>query len=195
MLALLQTVPGAGGTQEVDPARRVRNLLAEGDVEAAYLVVVEATQDPLYRFLRYMLRDDEAAKDVFQETYVRVFQALGSFRGEAALTTWVLAAARNLALNRIRKQKTRAKYVVPLLDDEDAPVEGEMPVLSRSLTAAMEGLTETQREATLLFYGQDLTVAEVARVTGRPINTVKSDLWRSRQELRRRLTSGEGDKS
>lgn len=174
--------PGAGD--------RVRDLCRSGDAERAFALVVEATQDSLYRFLRHMLRDEESAREVFQDTYLRVFRALSGYRGEASLTTWVLTIGRNLALNRIRGQKRREGRSVPL-DEEGAREEGtglpEEPVTTRSLVAALDRLPEAQREAVLLFYVEDRPLGEVAAMTGRPLSTVKSDLLRARKRLRREL--------
>ena len=67
-----------------DGPRPLGGLLAAGDREGAYARVVAETQDSLYRFLLHMLRDPEATREVFQDTYLRVFKALPGFRGEAA---------------------------------------------------------------------------------------------------------------
>ena len=155
---------------------------------------MEVTQDSLYRCLRHMLRDEEAAREVFQDTYVRVFQALAGFRGDASLTTWVLTIGRNTALNRYRRRRIREDRTESL-DDETlvAPeprTEPEEPAVSRGVTAAVDALPEAQREAVLLFYGEDLSVAEIAALTGRPVNTIKSDLLRARGRLREMLEAG-----
>ena len=174
-----------------DETPSLRALLDAGEVERAYTQVVESTQDSLYRFLRHMLRDEDAAQDVFQDTYIRVFRALAGFRGEAALTTWVLTIGRNTALNRIRRQKSKEGRTDSLDDALLPPVEATVApreeVATRSLLDAVDGLPEAQREAVLLFYGEDLTLAEMASVTGRPENTLKSDLLRARKKLRQLL--------
>jgi len=170
-------------------AADIRSLCRAGRGEEAYARVVEATADSLYRFLRRYLRDEEVTREVFQETYLRVFRSLETFRGEARLTTWVLAIGRNQALNHQRRVKTRKEDPLPeepLL----APVgahDGGSPILTRSLTGAVESLPAPEREAVLLFYGEDRSVAEVASLTGRPANTVKSDLLRARRRLRAAL--------
>lgn len=65
-----------------------------------------------------MLRNEEATEDLFQDTYLKAFQALGSFRGEARLTAWMLSIARNVALNRLRRGKLEARWNV--VSDEPA---------------------------------------------------------------------------
>jgi RNA polymerase sigma-70 factor (ECF subfamily) len=177
-----------------DTAPTLQALLDAGDLEGAYALVVDATQDSLYRFLRHMLRDEEAAREVFQDTYIRVFRALAGFRGEATLTTWVLTIGRNTALNRHRRMKTREARTESLDDSETSAHEPwiapDEPAGTRSVLAAVDSLPEAQREAVLLFYGDDLPITEVAALTGRPVNTIKSDLLRARARLREMLEDG-----
>ena len=166
----------------------VLDRVRTGDLEGAYAQVVEETRDSLYRFLRHMLRDEEAARDVFQDTYIRVFRALSSFRGEASLTTWVLTIGRNVALNRIRSAKGREDRTTSLdVLEETSPLavdSSSESVVTRSLIAALDSLPSAQREAVLLYYVEDSPVAEIARATGRTANTIKSDLLRARKRLR-----------
>ncbi len=163
---------------------RVRRQWATGDRKGAYALAVASTQDSLYRFLVSLLRDDEEARDVFQDTYVRVYRGLEGFRGDASITTWVLRIGRNLAWNRHRRNKTR-HAVETALDDFDPPA----PEHNRynELHTALTQLPNAQREAVLLFYMEGFSVEDVARITGRPSNTIKSDLMRARAKLRERL--------
>ena len=166
----------------------ILELLRAGRRDAAYTQVVEATQTSLYRFLRHMLRNEEDAQDVFQDTYIRVFRSLDRFRGESSLMTWVLTIGRNTALNRIRSRKAKEDRTLSLDGvDHDGfhPVEDPREtVATRSLEDAVAALPESQREAVWLYYVQDLPLAEIASLTGRPVNTLKSDLLRARTRLR-----------
>jgi RNA polymerase sigma-70 factor (ECF subfamily) len=102
----------------------------------------------------------------------------------------VLTIGRNLSLNRIRKERLDTNRERSL-DDEGAGLPeavaagGEEPgFLTRTVAAAVDALPAAQREAILLFYVEDRSLDEVSAMTGRPINTVKSDLLRARKELR-----------
>jgi RNA polymerase sigma-70 factor (ECF subfamily) len=177
---------------EARPASRLPERIRGGDREDAYREVVEETKDSLFRFLLHLLRDEDAAREVFQDTYIRVFRALEGFRGDSSITTWVLTIGRNVALNRIRQRKTREDRTRSLDDfEEGAPsiavTDPEEPVMTRSLVAALGELPEAQREAVMLYYVEDQPLAEVARLTGRTVNTVKSDLLRARKRLRQTL--------
>ncbi len=176
-----------------DPAADVRRLIQEGRVDEARLALVSATKDSVYRFLNHMLRNDSTVEDIFQDSYLRAFRALSLFRGESSLTTWMLSIARNTALNRVRRQRTERTWQVdveapPDMADPGAAAETlALEARARSdrrLLAAMDRLSPAQREAVLLFYIEDRPIDEVARITRRTPNTIKSDLRRARLVLR-----------
>jgi len=165
---------------------RVRRQWASGDRKRAYELAVASTQDSLYRFLVSLLRNEDEAREVFQDTYVRVYQGLDGFRGEASITTWVLRIGRNLAWNRHRRAKTRQTFEMSL-EDSNADAATPEAAYHGDLHDALTRLPESQREAVLLFYMEGFSVDEVARITGRPSNTIKSDLLRARTKLREHL--------
>ncbi len=187
---------GAGLSEAGHPAAGIAARVAAGEREAAYAQVVEATKDSLFRFLLRMLRNEEEARDVFQDTYIRVFKALHTFRGDSSLTTWVLTVGRNTALNRIRSRKAKDGRHVPMEDPDgngshEPFQDAREPAATRSLESAVASLPETQREAVWLFYVEDVPLQEIASLTGRPVNTIKSDLMRARARLRQDLTDPE----
>lgn len=191
---------GIGLTRAADRApegaEEIRRLWLAGGIEEARLRLVERTQTSLYRFLRALLHDEDAAADLFQESYVKAFQGLGSFRGDSSPTTWILSIARNLALNRIRRQRLESRW---RWTPGDPGISGDLPDVADPggdplstlpeprLRASLQALPPAQREAVILFYLEDLPVEEVARMTGRPANTIKSDLRRARQALQAAL--------
>jgi RNA polymerase sigma-70 factor (ECF subfamily) len=88
------------GATDVELARRA---LARD--EAAVRAIIQANNRRLYRLARGILRNDSEAEDVVQETYVRAFTHLESFRGDSSLATWLSRIAMNEALGRLRRQR------------------------------------------------------------------------------------------
>src|SRR5690349_8307080 len=78
---------------------------ARGRDEGAIRAIMQANNRKLYRIARGILRNDSEAEDVVQETYVRAFTHLESFRGDARLATWLARIAMNEALGRLRRQR------------------------------------------------------------------------------------------
>jgi RNA polymerase sigma-70 factor (ECF subfamily) len=132
-----------------------------------------------------MVRDEDIAQDLAQDTFLRAFQSLGSYRGEAEVTTWVLAIGRRLVFSRARRLKVERRWqVVTDVPPEDVGARGIVEPADPRLMDAVEALPLRQREAVVLFYLEDLGVEDIARMTGRPTNTIKSDLHRARAALR-----------
>ncbi|MGO4839156.1 sigma-70 family RNA polymerase sigma factor, partial [Rhizobiaceae sp. 2RAB30] len=96
--------------------RRLVDLARRRD-EDAIRVLVQRYNRRLFRVARGIVRDDAEAEDVVQETYVRAFTNLGSFRGEAQLSTWLTRIALNEALGRMRRRRPTAELTEPALNE------------------------------------------------------------------------------
>jgi RNA polymerase sigma-70 factor, ECF subfamily len=186
-LGVLSLRDGRDVDRQQGVTQKIRRQWASGDRKGAYALAVHSTQDSLYRFLVHLLRDEDEAREIFQDTYVRVFRGLDGFRGDANITTWVLRIGRNLAWNRHRRAKTRHAIETSLEESDLDPPAPETRQTHDDLHRALTYLPDVQREAVLLFYMEGFSVEDVARVTGRPANTVKSDLARARIRLREHL--------
>src|SRR6201982_3493656 len=105
---------------------------ARGRDEAAIRAIMQSNNRRLYRLARGILRNDSEAEDVVQETYVRAFTRLESFRGDSSLATWLARIAMNEALGRLRRQR-------PSVDVDDlAPGVLEAQIIQFPLPAASE---------------------------------------------------------
>src|ERR1700709_2265445 len=98
-----QITPIATGDIEL-----VRRALARD--EAAFRAIMQSNNRRLYRLARGILRNDSEAEDVVQETYVRAFTHLESFRGDSSLATWLSRIAINEALGRLRRHRPSVEF-------------------------------------------------------------------------------------
>jgi len=165
--------------------RLVRAMLAGDKPRAEGWVTHEYPR--VYRMLRYLTGDREAAEDLTQQAFVQAWPALPSFRGEAGLDTWLHRIAYRQYTHWLRDRHE----TVPLSDA--APVEdaGSAKGLTTLMVQrALRTLSEELREPFLLFYGRQLSVREVAGILEIPPGTVKSRLYTARSLLRQRLTGG-----
>ena len=174
-----------------------------GDAAAFDTLVLRYSAD-IYAVLFRLTQDAEEAADLTQETFLSALKAIGKFRGEADLKTWLTRIAINESRNRFRWWKRRFREKTVSLD---APVgEAETPlgetvsshfaspedaVLQReretALTKALNGLPEIFREAIVLCDIEGLSYEEIASALEINIGTVKSRIARGREELRRKL--------
>ncbi|MBF9222236.1 sigma-70 family RNA polymerase sigma factor [Hymenobacter sp. BT662] len=186
-----------------DPAAEVEaELVAQLQLgnEAAFRTLVERYQDRIYRLTLSLLRSPEEAEDVAQEVFVEVYQTIGRFRGEAALSTWLYRLATSRALKNLRRAraKKRFAYFTSLLGFGN-DVLHEVPHHAHPL-ALLEGqqqlglllhhiarLPEPQQVAFTLRHEQELRYEEIAAVLNTTVPAVESLLFRARKTLRKHL--------
>jgi len=159
--------------------------------------LIEQYQHRLLRYLVYLAGTRELAEDLFQETWIRVLERGHQYDGRHEFITWLYAVARNLTIDYLRKQ--RPVSLDGLMEDEgNAPAE---PADTRPLawevvaqheqaeriSTALLGIPVDYRETVLLRFQEGLALEEIATVTGAPVGTVKSRLYRGLNLLMSRL--------
>jgi RNA polymerase sigma-70 factor, ECF subfamily len=189
MLALPMTLNTTAETETAKIARGLR----EKDTELL-ADLVERCQHRLVRYLLYLAGRREHAEDLAQETWIRVLQRGSQYNGRQRFDPWLFAIARNLAIDDIRK-KLKAVQTASLPNDGDAmlllPSSGPSPfeAAARSedamrLAGRLQILPPLYREALLLRFQEELSLAEIAQVVGAPVTTVTSRIYRGLAALR-----------
>lgn len=157
---------------------------------SAFDELTERWHPPLWKYVRRLAGEDDAAKDVAQDVWLRVLRGIGRLRDGSRLRSWLFGIARRALMDRLRQQ-----YAVPSSSDIDVAglaadqtvdsLEEEIVVMEHELAR----LPAPEREVLTLFYLRELSLAEVAEVLDVPVGTVKSRLFRARRLLRRGLDS------
>lgn len=177
--------------------------LKKGDANAFEALVAERSGE-IYGLLYRLTENTEEARDLTQETFLRAFQNIENFRGDADLRTWIYRIAINQARNRWRWWRRRRRDVTVSLDAGDQrnkslvatlrAERGETPEQEtlahereRVLRRALMDLRRVYREAVILRDIEGLTYEEVAAALQISVGTVKSRLARGRRELRYKL--------
>ncbi|MFC4175197.1 RNA polymerase sigma factor [Microvirga sp. GCM10011540] len=141
----------------------------------------------LRRYAWALLRDDEAADDLVQDTLERAISRWNLRRRDGDLRAWLFAIQRNLFLNGVRQRRRRGPHVgMEILDDLPAPdgaTDGTAGL--RDILSGLDALPEEQRSVLLLVGVEDLSYEQVAQVLDVPIGTVMSRLSRARDKMRR----------
>jgi RNA polymerase sigma-70 factor (ECF subfamily) len=145
---------------------------------------------PLWKYVRRVVGNDDAAKDLVQDVWLRALRGIGRLRDGARLRPWLFGIARRVMMDRLRHQYASriddSFDVTELADDADSDdLEQEIAAMEDQLAR----LPVTEREVLTLFYLRELSLAEVSDVLDVPIGTIKSRLFRARQLLRRGLNS------
>ena len=165
-----------------------------GDL-AAQRALYEQHVDRVYRLAFRLAGDEELARDFTQETFVRAFDRLASFRGESALGTWLHAIGVSVALNGLRKVKRWRAREAPL-DDAltiGTTVRSAEPDLKVRLKAAVDALPEGYRTVFVMHDVEGYTHEEIAQTLGIQPGTSKAQLFRARAKLRVALADFAGE--
>jgi len=155
----------------------------------AFDELIERWHEPLWKYVRRLTGDDEAAKEIAQEVWLRVLRGIGRLRDGTKLRAWLFGIARRVLMDRLR-----AQYAAPPASDVDpadiaaADTTGTADADLTAMHDELARLPAIEREVLTLFYLRELALTEIAEVLGVPAGTVKSRLFRARQMLRRELT-------
>ncbi|HWV92346.1 MAG TPA: RNA polymerase sigma factor [Burkholderiales bacterium] len=168
-----------------------------GDMRALE-TLIRLHNGTLYRTARAILRDDAEAEDAVQDAFLQAFRALGSFRGESKLSTWLVRIAANEALMRLRRNANAAARTDVEADELVSREAGpERTVQSSELRQLLEArigaLPEDYRAVFMLRAIEELSVEETAAALGIPEATVRTRYFRARNLLRKAL-AGDADK-
>jgi RNA polymerase sigma-70 factor (ECF subfamily) len=168
-----------------------------GETECFNQLIVR-WERPIYTLALRLLGNDEDARDVSQDTFLRAFRALPGFKGQAKFSSWLYRIALNLCRDWARRQ--RRTPIVPVPDGVelaelgsservDEPFEDVLArrELSQTVARAMRVLTADQRAALILKEYHGLTFHEIAELLGCPLSTVKTRLYQGLTVLRREL--------
>jgi len=178
--------------------------LKQGEA-SAFEVLISERSGEVYGLLYRLTENREEARDLTQETFLRAFQSIGTFRGDSDLRTWIYRIAINQARNRWRWWRRRRRESTISLDSSE--VHGNQPLVEtlrserekspeqetlahereRALRRALQSLSHSYRETVILRDIEGFTYEEIAETLGINVGTVKSRLARGRQELRQRL--------
>lgn len=161
-----------------------------GDPDA-FSELVRRHRDRLWSVALKTLGDREEAADALQDALVSAYRAAHTFRGQAAVTTWLHRITVNACLDRARKAKSRPATPIPeperleglLEPHESADAPAERRDLRRQLQRALAELPPEQRAALVLVDMQGYPVAEAARILDVPVGTIKSRCARGRTRL------------
>jgi RNA polymerase sigma factor (sigma-70 family) len=180
----------AQSTSLLDPDACLVERVALGD-EAALRALYAAYGRRMNSFALRLTGDDLVAEEVLQDCLLAVWKGARGYRGESRVLTWLLGIVHNCALNATRRKRLPVENLESaaetLPDVEDLEKAAESADRRRSVVQALDGLSKDHRAVLELTFFHGLGMAEVARVCGCPIGTVKSRLSYAKAHLRRAL--------
>jgi len=157
----------------------------------AFDALVTRHRRAVYHVCYRFVNNHEDAADLTQDTFVRAWRALGSFRGQARFSTWVHRIAVNVSLNKVSLKTPRGEAIdFDTLADTREPAPGQSLVVAERqamVRAAVAALPPRQRAALILRTYHELSHQEVADLVGSSVGAVKANVFHALANLRKRL--------
>ncbi|MBO8164148.1 MAG: sigma-70 family RNA polymerase sigma factor [Brevibacillus sp.] len=169
-------------------AELVRRAQA-GDHDAL-VELLRSIETSVYRSAFYILGNEQDALDASQEALIRIYQKIHLFQEKAKFSTWVQRIVSNICMDRFRSRKDAVsleEHQLVLADKNNVEDEILLTSLSNDVHSAIQKLPEQYRTVIVLRYLQDFSYQEIAEALELPLNTVKSYLFRARQQLQELL--------
>jgi RNA polymerase sigma-70 factor (ECF subfamily) len=202
--------PKLGGVAAEDEPRFVKRLIARD--EQAFSELVRAYERRVFALVVRMIGNSAEAEELAQDVFVQVFKAIGTFRGESKLSTWIYRIAINICKNRSKYLKVRhvneqeelqaLEERVPMgetrrsnvaqIERPDEMVAGKQ--VERIVQQAILELEPSFRECLVLRDVEDMSYEEIGAITGLPEGTVKSRIHRARAQLKELVERALGEK-
>jgi RNA polymerase sigma-70 factor, ECF subfamily len=166
--------------------------------ETSFEELVRRYQRPIAAYVYRMVGDYDAALDLTQEVFIKVYNSLTRYRSEFKFSTWIYKIAHNAAIDHLRRHAVRDQALTSGIDGERREVliesrrltpeqESERKERRTEIESVVQLLPAAYRELIVLRHSQDLSYDEIAEVTGLPLGTVKNRLFRAREAMRDHL--------
>jgi len=154
-----------------------------------FAAIYRRHREQLFRYLYYLTGNPDEAQELLQETFFQAYQSLGSYRGNAKVSTWLYGIARNVCHKEWDKEKRRR--AISLAEDhslsqtpEDIVAQSET---HRALLNALVALPSPQKEVVILRSFNDLSFKEIGAILGQKENWARVNYYRAKLELRKSL--------
>jgi RNA polymerase sigma-70 factor (ECF subfamily) len=185
-------IAAPSGPSEAELVRRAQR----GDLHA-YDDLVRRYQERIYATIYHMTSNHEDANDLAQDTFIKAYHALKSFKGGSSLYTWLYRIAVNKTINFLKQRRHRTHMslddldinaehdpdIVALVSDKTPRREAGLAELQQKLNEAMQQLSESHRLVVTLHDVQGLPHEEIAKIMDCNVGTVRSRLFYARQQL------------
>ncbi|MDR1803557.1 MAG: sigma-70 family RNA polymerase sigma factor [Treponema sp.] len=185
--------PGEGFFQGDDEDRAIAAQIVSGQKEL-FRLLIKKYERPVFGMGMSFFHNSEDASDFTQDVLLKTFRNLSRFEGRSRFSTWLYKIAYNTAINSVTRKKDYHSLVKEeIIPDIDTPERNLLKKLAQdAILEAITGLPERFRVCIDLFFFYDRSYQEIEAITGYPINTIKSHVFRAKKILREKLAGYEG---
>ncbi|WP_073309039.1 RNA polymerase sigma factor [Flavobacterium terrae] len=165
------------------------NLILNGNTNS-FATLVDRYKDMVYTLALKMLNNKEEAEEIAQDTFIKVFNSLSKFKGESKFSTWVYKVTYNTCLDALKKKKKQnnVAYIEDFSEHQTKKLEGILDNIdekerNRAIQDCLEELPSDEAFLLTLYYFDDKSIEEVAKVVNISTDNVKIKLFRTRKKL------------
>lgn len=165
------------------------NQIIAGDTRA-FAILVERYKDLVYTLAIRMLQNREEAEEVAQDTFIKIYKSLNSFKGNSKISTWIYKVTYNTCLDRIKKNKRQMNVVAidEFTEHQVKTIENALDALEKkeyqqAIQECLQKLSSEDSFLLTLYYFEDLSLEEISKIVNIEANTVKVKLFRCRKKL------------
>jgi RNA polymerase sigma-70 factor (ECF subfamily) len=177
-----------------DDDSRLARKVQRGDRQA-FEVLLSRYERPIFSFIYHFFRDPSVCEDLTQETFLRAFRFIRSFRPKEKLSTWLFSIAKNLCIDELRRMQKGMTVDIDAVDPEELvsggdslsdPVDASIHLQEGEIVhRAVARLPDRYRTCIILFYFNELTYEEISRVMNISLSNTKILLFRGKKMLSR----------
>jgi RNA polymerase sigma factor (sigma-70 family) len=152
----------------------------------ALITLLREIETHVFRTAYYILGNEQDAMDASQEALIRIYTKIGSYEEKALFKTWVQRIVTNICIDKFRRAKPTVsidEHDMSFISPKDVEDEIMSGYLAKDIRDAIDKLSDHHRSVVVLRYLQDFSYHEIAEALNLPLNTVKSYLFRARQQL------------
>ena len=165
-----------------------KGRMKNDNMEEYLTFLMNSYGNSVFRMCYAYLKDYQLAEDVAQETFIRVYQHYGDFHNQSSIKIWIIQIAINLCKNQMRTHWWKKRFYHVFMEIEEAVTENYDSVLNGQLIfEEISKLSVKYREVILLYYYQEFTIPEIAKILDVKESTIKARLVRARERLKPKL--------
>jgi RNA polymerase sigma-70 factor (ECF subfamily) len=165
------------------------NLILNGNPNA-FTALVDRYKNMVYTLALKMVNNKEEAEEIAQDTFIKVYNSLGKFKGESKFSTWVYKITYNTCLDSLKKSKREKKtsYIEDFSEHQVKEIEGILDAIDEKeknqvIQDCLEELPNDEAFLLILYYFEDQSVDEISKVMNNSVSNIKVKLFRTRKKL------------
>ena len=165
------------------------NQIVEGDTNA-FAILVDRYKDLVFTLALRMLKNREEAEEVAQDTFIKTYKPIETFKGDSKFSTWIYRVAYNTCLDRIKKNRKHLNDVEineftahEVVTIDNALDNMEIKEREEAIQRCIDELPSEESFLLTLYYFDDLSLDEISKIVGITANSIKVKLFRSRKKL------------